>query len=81
MIDAFASLLGKDKSEVSETSAKDFDPRREYGEVMDAVKKAGHGEVKVFRVEIGKARVEYFVVGLDGNGKRVVGLKALAVES
>lgn len=38
-------------------------------------------EVKVYRVEIGRSRVEYFVLGLDGDKGRVVGLKASAVET
>jgi arginine/ornithine N-succinyltransferase beta subunit len=45
------------------------------------VKKAGSGDVKVFRVEIDKTRAEYYVVTVDEKEGRVVGLKALSVES
>jgi arginine/ornithine N-succinyltransferase beta subunit len=45
------------------------------------VKKAGNGEVKVFRVELEGARAEYYVVSVDKEEGRVVGLKALSVES
>lgn len=38
-------------------------------------------DVKVYRVETGGARVEYYVLGLDVKGGRVVGLRARAVES
>lgn len=49
---------------------------------MDAVKKAGTtGEVEVFRVELDRARCEYWVISVDEKHKRVVGLKVAAVES
>lgn len=38
-------------------------------------------EIKVYRVETGTSRVEYFVLGLDREGGRIVGLRARAVES
>lgn len=38
-------------------------------------------DVKVYRVEIGPSRVEYWVVALDVEGGKLVGLKAKAVES
>ncbi|KAI9708593.1 MAG: hypothetical protein M1820_003811 [Bogoriella megaspora] len=75
-----ADLIGH-KAEVSEVGTKDFDPRGQYKNVLDAVGKAGDGDVKVFRVEHGSTRAEYYVVSLDGKGGRVVGLKAKAVES
>lgn len=37
-------------------------------------------EVKVYRVEVGTSRVEYYVVALDGEGM-LVGLRAKAIES
>lgn len=62
-------------------SVKEFDPQGQYKTVVEAVKKVGEGEVKVFRVGHGKTRAEYYVVAVDGKGGRVVGLKAKAVES
>jgi len=63
-------------------STKEFDPRNQYGEVVDAVKKAGTtGQVEVFRVELDRARCEYWVVSVDEKHKRVIGMKVAAVES
>ncbi|KAF2830057.1 hypothetical protein CC86DRAFT_367936 [Ophiobolus disseminans] len=74
--DELNELLGGDR-EVEEGAPKGFE--RQYKKVIDAVKGAGNGEVKVFRVGIDGARAEYWVVGVDG--ERAVGLKALSVES
>ncbi len=61
---------------------QEFDPRGQYGEIVGAVEKVGDGKARIFRVEHhGRTRVEYFVVGFDEKGKRVVGMKAMAVES
>ncbi|KAK5256146.1 hypothetical protein LTR16_003919 [Cryomyces antarcticus] len=77
----FASLIATDPSSVSTLSEKDFDPRHQYDEAIDAVKKVGNGKVRVFRVEHGQARAEYWVVSLDAESGRVVGLRARSVES
>ncbi|KAH7075796.1 hypothetical protein BKA63DRAFT_413726 [Paraphoma chrysanthemicola] len=69
-------LGGKD---VEEVKPKNFEGQ--YKKVIDAVKKAGSGAVKVFRVDIDKTRAEYYVVAVDDKEGRVVGLKALSVES
>lgn len=45
------------------------------------MEKAGDGKTRIYRVETGKARAEYFVVGFDKEGGRIVGLKARSVES
>ena len=66
---------------MSAISTKEFDPRGQYAEALGAVEKAGDGKARIFRVETGKARVEYYVVGFDEKGGRVVGLKARSVES
>jgi hypothetical protein len=71
-------LLGHGE-QVGELSVKEWDPKGQYKKVVDAVKKAVDGDVKVFKVELEGSRVEYYVVGV-GDGK-VVGLKALSVES
>ena len=52
-----------------------------YKDVIEAVEKAGDGKARVFRVEEGGSRVQYWVVGLDAKGGKVVGLRAKAVES
>ncbi|KAI1198540.1 hypothetical protein F5X97DRAFT_298779 [Nemania serpens] len=62
----------------------DWDTQGRYEAVLDAVGRAGRGnDVRVYRVARGGARAEYWVVTTDGTGKgaRLVGAKALAVES
>lgn len=49
--------------------------------MIDAVKQAGSQDVNIFRVQHGSTRAEYYVVSLDKKGKRIVGLKAVAIES
>lgn len=71
-------LLGGDK-DVEEVKQKGFETQ--YKKVIDAVKQAGNGDVKVFKVEIDGTRAEYYVVTVDEKERRVVGLKALSVES
>lgn len=69
-------LNGKGSAE--ELKENEFDPRGQYKQVIEAVKSAGKG-VKIFRVEIGGTRVEYYVLTL-GDGK-LLGVVARAVES
>ncbi|KAL6717405.1 hypothetical protein ACLMJK_005320 [Lecanora helva] len=76
----FGELVGVE-SEVSTMSAKEFDPQGQYKEVLQAVERAGDGKSRIFRIETGKARAEYYVVALDKDQGRVVGLKAKSVES
>lgn len=78
--DEFRDLIDH-KADVSTLSANEFDPRGNYKEVMDAVKQAGGGEVRIFRVHHGKTRAEYYIVSVDATGSKIVGLKAKAVES
>lgn len=71
------NLLNHD-STVESVDEKQFS---QYSKVLDAVKSAGNGKVAIFRVEHGSTRAEYYVVSVDEEEGRVVGLKALAVES
>ena len=64
---------------VEEVTEKGFETQ--YKKVVDAVKKAGDGEVKVFRVELEGTRAEYYVVSVGKERGKIVGLKALSVES
>lgn len=73
-------LIGHD-AEVEEVSEKDFDPQGQYANVVEAVKKAGNGRASFFRVEHGSTRAEYYVVSVSVGEGKLVGLKALAVES
>ncbi|KAL7653875.1 hypothetical protein M752DRAFT_276565 [Aspergillus phoenicis ATCC 13157] len=62
-----------------------FDPRNQYAGVVRAVRAAVGDEegaaVKVYRVEVARSRVEYFVLALDGTEGLVVGLRAKAIET
>lgn len=80
MLDEFADLIGH-SSDVSTLGAQEFDAQGQYKDVLQAVEKAGDGKARIFRVDHGRTRAEYYVVGLDTKGKKVVGLKAKAVES
>jgi len=60
---------------------KDFDPRGQYSAVIDAVTKAGKGDIGYFKAEIDQTRSEYLVLIADSERNRLVGLKALAIES
>ena len=66
---------------MSTVSTQEFDPKGDYKEVLQAVEKAGDGKARIYRLETGKSRAEYYVVGFDEKGKKIVGLKAKAVES
>lgn len=57
-----------------------WDSKGQYKDVIDATRKACMGsDVRVYRVALGGSRVEYWVVGVDG--AKLVGVKALAIES
>jgi hypothetical protein len=71
-------LIGKDASSISQ---KEFDPQGQYKKVIDAVKKAGGKDVGFFSVEVDGTRTEYFVVSVDAKGGKVVGLKAVSIQS
>jgi len=78
---SFAKVIGQASKSVEKLESKQFDPRDQYGDVLEAVERVvGKQGVKIFRVELGGARCEYWVVGVL-EGKRVVGAKVGAVES
>ncbi|MCJ1466946.1 hypothetical protein MMC07_005568 [Pseudocyphellaria aurata] len=76
----FKDLVGHG-SDVSTMSPREFDPHGQYQAVLEAVERSGDGKVRIFRVEHGSTRAEYYVVGHDQERQRIVGLKAKAVES
>ncbi|KAI4215768.1 MAG: hypothetical protein LQ351_001755 [Letrouitia transgressa] len=76
----FQDLVEHD-SEVSILDVKEFDPHGHYGDVVQAVEDSGNGKARVFRVAHGRTRVSYYVVVLDKDKGRVVGMKAKSVES
>ncbi|OJJ01500.1 hypothetical protein ASPVEDRAFT_52429 [Aspergillus versicolor CBS 583.65] len=89
----FSKLISTDtdlSSSIETLSATSFDPKNQYASALKAVRAAaaqGSGgdesavEVKVYRVETGKSRVEYYVTALDAEGGLIVGLRAKAIES
>lgn len=66
--------------DVEEESLKSWNVKGQYDSVVDAVKKEGKEDVKVFRVAHGETRCEYYIVTLNDQGV-VIGVKARAVES
>ncbi|KAL6232270.1 hypothetical protein BDW75DRAFT_243139 [Aspergillus navahoensis] len=90
---SFSKLISvnTDLSDTIETlSPSSFDPKNQYASVLKAVRAAAVEnskgdesavEVKVYRVEVGTSRVEYYITALDGEGALLVGLRAKAIES
>ncbi|KAK9570515.1 hypothetical protein V6Z96_006814 [Aspergillus fumigatus] len=82
-------------SSIETLTPSTFDPKNQYSAALRAVRAAvaqtfGGGEpgidesdveTKVYRVEVGKSRVEYYILGLDAVGGTIVGLRAKAIES
>ncbi|RFU29767.1 hypothetical protein B7463_g6584, partial [Scytalidium lignicola] len=79
----FASLINHPNPEEAEVSIMDvaeWDPQGQYKDVVDATREAAKGsDVRVYRIAREGARVEYWVVGIEG--KELVGAKVLAIES
>ncbi|EGR52225.1 uncharacterized protein TRIREDRAFT_1777 [Trichoderma reesei QM6a] len=60
----------------------DWDSEGQYANLIDAVREATKGnDVRVYRVARDLTRAEYFVISRDDEGGRIVGVKALGVES
>ncbi|KAL8824239.1 MAG: hypothetical protein Q9191_005194 [Dirinaria sp. TL-2023a] len=76
----FRDLIGHG-SEVTTVEVEEFDPKGQYRNVLQAVEEAGDGKARVYRIGHGRTRAEYFVVGFDRTGQKIVGMKAKAVES
>jgi hypothetical protein len=83
----FAGLIehwDQNNAEVEIMDPVDWDRDGQYQEVVDAVREAGEGnDVRVYRVVRDWVRGEYWVVTTEGKGKgaKLVGVKALAVET
>jgi hypothetical protein len=86
----FKQVLSKkgDVGDVEELSVEDFDPRGEYTEIQDRVRQAsdagkrameGDSNMKIFRVQKSKTRVEYYI--LTVGDRKLFGVVARAVES
>ncbi|KAL5363490.1 hypothetical protein BJX96DRAFT_178115 [Aspergillus floccosus] len=77
-------------SAIETISPSSFDPKNQYAAALRAVRAAasqasggeeGGVEVKVYRVQVGSSRVEYYVLALNVDEGLVVGLRAKAIES
>jgi hypothetical protein len=83
--ETFAKLINHPDPPGADVTVHDvveWDSAGQYKHVVDATRKACKGgDVRVYRVQIGGTRVEYFVVGIEREAARLVGVKALAVES
>lgn len=83
----FATLIhhwDPKNAEIEILDPVDWDSQGQYSDIIDAARKAGEGnDVRVYKVVKDSTRVEYWVVTTQGRGKgaRLVGAKALAVES
>ena len=79
-IDEIKDLVGH-SSDVSTLNAQEFDPQGQYKDVLRAVEEAGDGKARIFRLDHGRTRAEYYLISLDTRGQKIVGFKAKAVES
>lgn len=83
----FAALIehwDPKNAEIEILDPVDWDQNGQYADVVDAVREAGQGnDVRVYKVVRDGVRAEYWVVTTEGKGKgaKLVGAKALAVES
>ena len=78
--DRFKELVGRGAKVVTQSEAE-FDPRNQYEKIIRMVKEAGNGTAVIFKVQDDHTRAIYFITSLDERAGRLVGLKAMAVES
>jgi hypothetical protein len=91
LITGSKSTASNISSSVETFSEQSFDPRNQYGGVIKTVRAAAAAsdanidesgvDVKIYRVEVGRSRVEYWIVALEAAGGKIVGLRAKAIES
>lgn len=85
IVEAFAKLINHPsgaEADITILDITEWDREGQYKDVVDATREASKGaDVRVYRVSIGGPRVEYWVVGLDKGQGRLVGVKALGIES
>lgn len=82
-LETFASLINlpnANDAEISILDPSDWDSRGQYTKIVEAVREASRGnDVRVYKVVRDQSRVEYWVVTAEG--KKILGVKALAIES
>lgn len=83
--ESFAALINHPtplSANITIMSVEDWNKTGEYTEVIDAVELAAHGEkALVYVVPRTEVKTEYWVVAIEKKEKRLVGVKALGVES
>jgi hypothetical protein len=73
-----SELIGTSAETISE---KDFDPKNQYSEVVEAVTRAGDGHVGFYKVELDSTRTQYLLVTVSVKQSLLLGFKVLAVYS
>ena len=73
-------MIGQSAKAVAQSEA-DFDPHNRYQKIISLVKEARNGTAVIFKVQDSETRANYYIISLDEKGSRLVGLKAMAVES
>lgn len=83
-VEEFAQLINHPapkEASIEISDPVDWDPKGQYTEIIDAVREAGEGnDVRVYRVARGSVKAEYWIITATAD-RRLVGVKALAVES
>lgn len=81
----FANLIqhwDAENAQVDIMDPVDWDSDGQYANIIDAVTEATRGnDVRVYRVARDLTRAEYWVISRDDKEDRIVGVKALGVES
>jgi hypothetical protein len=81
----FAKLIqhwDAENAQVDIMDPTDWDSEGQYANIIDAVREATRGnDVRVYRVARDLTRAEYWVISRDDEQDRIVGVKALGVES
>lgn len=81
----FAKLIqhwDAENAQVDIMDPVDWDSNGQYANIIDAVSEATRGnDVRVYRVARDLTRAEYWVISRDDKEDRIVGVKALGVES
>lgn len=81
----FAKLIqhwDAENAQVDIMDPVDWDSDGQYANIIDAVSEATRGnDVRVYRVARDLTRAEYWVISRDDEEDRIVGVKALGVES
>lgn len=83
--ESFAALIDHPtplSANITTMKVEEWNKTGEYTKVVDAVKGAAGGEdLKVYVVPRTEVETEYWVVAVDKKERRLVGVKALGVES